>query len=85
MVIKVDISPEVQAQLVARAKAEGLTLEDYAEKLLQQAIETDSVSNGILSAEDLRAMLNAIGQGSESLPRVPTGAFSRESFYRDRP
>lgn len=85
MVIKVDISPEVQAHLAARAKAEGLTLEDYAEKLLLQGIGADSVPNGMLSTQDLHAMLSAIGQGSENLPRLPTTAFIRQSFYGDRP
>ena len=39
---------------------------------------------GGLSVGELHAMLDAIAEGSEKLPKVPTSAFTRESFYEDR-
>ena len=36
MIMKLELSPEVQAALSAQAQANGLSLETYAEKVLQE-------------------------------------------------
>jgi hypothetical protein len=84
MTIQVEISPEVEAQLVAEARAQGIPPEKVAERLLQEALATRPIPQGNLTVEELHAMLNAIAEGSDKLPRVPTSAFTRESFYEDR-
>ena len=84
MTIQVEISPEVEARLVAEARAQGIPPEKVAERLLQEALVTRSIPQGNLTVEELHAMLNAIAEGSDKLPRVPTSAFTRESFYEDR-
>ena len=71
-------------RLAAEAQAHGITLEVYAERLLREAIAPRAEPQGQLSVAELRAMLNAIAEGSEKLPKVPTSAFTRESFYEDR-
>jgi hypothetical protein len=84
MTIRIELSPEIEAQLVAGAHAHGLALEEYAESLLRDGIASHAGSQGKLSVEELHAMLDAIAEGSENLPKLPTTAFTRESFYEDR-
>ena len=84
MTIQVELSPEAEARLAAEAVLRGVALESYAGRLLQQALSTHPSGLGKLTPEQLRAMLKEIAAGSEALPRLPTSAFSRESFYEDR-
>ena len=37
------------------------------------------------SAGQVRRFLDALAEGSEKLPNLPTSAFSRESIYHDHP
>jgi hypothetical protein len=84
MTIQIELNPEVMERLVTEAEAEGVALEVYAERLLREAIATHAAPQGQLSVEELRTMLSAIAEGAEKLPKVPTAAFTRESFYEDR-
>ena len=84
MTIRVDLSPETEARLVAEARAQGLPLEKVAERLLKDALTERSPSRGEMSVEEFHRMLTAIAEGSERLPDLPTESFSRESFYEDR-
>jgi DNA-binding MurR/RpiR family transcriptional regulator len=84
MTIRIELTPEIEAQLVAGAEARGLAPEEYAENLLRDAIASCGESQGNLSVEQLHTMLDAIAEGSDTLPRLPTTAFTRESFYEDR-
>lgn len=81
MTIKVELKPETEAWLVAAAQARGLSVEEYAESLLREALTLQSEGSGQLSAEDVRGMLEAIAEGSDKLPKLSTTAFTRESFY----
>ena len=83
MTIKVDLSPETEARLVAQARAQGLPLETVAERLLRQALTQPPLSRGQLSDSEFHQMLRAISEGSETLPDLRTETFSRESFYED--
>jgi hypothetical protein len=83
MTIKVELKPETEAWLVAAAQTHGLSVEEYAESLLRDALALQSGGSGQLSVEDVRGMLEAIAEGSDKLPKLPTSAFTRESFYED--
>ncbi len=83
MTIKVELRPETEAWLVAAAQAHGLSVEEYAESLLREALTLQSEGSGQLSVADVRGMLEAIAEGSDKLPKLPTTAFTRESFYED--
>jgi hypothetical protein len=84
MTIRFDLSPEMEARLIAEARALRLPLEKVAEKLLEEALTGRSSSQGQMSVEDFHRMLGAMTEGSEGLPELPTESFSRESFYEDR-
>jgi hypothetical protein len=84
MTIQIELDPEIMERLAAEAEAQGVALKEYAERLLREAIAARSEPQGQLSVEELHTMLNAIAEGSDKLPTVPTSAFTRESFYEDR-
>lgn len=84
MTIHVELRPEIAAQLAAEASAQGLPLEEVAERLLQEALASRSVLRETLSVDRFHAMLRSLASGSEALPNLPTETFTRESFYEGR-
>ena len=84
MTLHFDLTPEMEARLVAEARAQGLPLEEVAERLLREALRDLLPAREQMSAEDFHRMLGAITEGSERLPDLPTESFSRESFHEDR-
>ena len=82
MRIQPQLSSNLMECLSAEAKARGVRLEDYAETLQREAIATRTTPLEHLSLVELHGMLTAIAEGTEKLPKVPTSAFTRESFYR---
>jgi hypothetical protein len=51
MTIQVELNAEIEAQLVAEARVQGMLLEKVAERLLQQALASRSVPQGNLTLE----------------------------------
>ena len=84
MTIKVELNPEIEAWLAAGARASGVSIEKFAENVLHEALAQNARPSGQMSPEELKAMLKAIAEGSERLPRVSISEFTRESFYEDR-
>ena len=84
MTIRLELNPETEARLKAEAQAKGLPLEKVAEQLLKEALAGRTLSHGHMSVEEFHRMLDAMAEGSEKLPDLPTESFSRESFYEDR-
>lgn len=83
MTIQVELNPEMEERLAARARAEGLPLERAAARLLEEAIFSRFAASSNLTLGDFHAMLASMAEGSERLPNLPTGSFTRESFYQD--
>jgi hypothetical protein len=84
MTIKVELDPELEARLEAEARAQGLSSEEVAKRILDEALASRITPKGNLTVKELHEMLHAIAEGSENLPDIPTSAFARESFYEDR-
>ncbi len=84
MTIQVELSPESEARLAADAQARGVAMEKYAGSLLEEALASPVSRSGKLTIEKFHAMLDALAEGSERLPNLPTESFTRESFYEDR-
>ena len=78
-----DLSPDVEARLIAEARAQGLPLEQVAVRLLKEALAHRSPFPEKMSVEDFHRMLGAMAEGAETLQDVSTESFSRESFYED--
>jgi hypothetical protein len=85
MTIRLELSPETEVRLKAEAQAKGLPMEKLAEELLKEALTGRATSPGQLGVEEFHRLLDAMAQGSERLPDLPTESFTRESFYEDRP
>jgi hypothetical protein len=84
MTIRVEPNPETEARLNAEARAKGLPVETVAEQLLKDALTGRTSPRGQMSVEEFHRMLDAMAEGSERLPDLPTESFSRASFYEDR-
>ena len=84
MTIQIDLNPEIEARLVAEASARGLAVEEYARKLLGEALHVPSSGRrGHLTPEEAEEMLRRMAEGSENLPVLPDEAFTRESIYEE--
>jgi hypothetical protein len=82
--IQVKLTPELETRLAAEAEARGLPLEEVAVIVLREALAGDFAPTPSLRAEDFHSMLKALAEGSERLPVLSTGTFTRDSFYEDR-
>jgi hypothetical protein len=85
MTILVELDPETEARLKAQAVRRGIAPERFAGEFLRDNLPTYATGTGRLTREELRVMTRELQEGSENLPKLPTSAFSRESFYEGRP
>ena len=84
MTIQVELNPEVEARLAAKARAEGMPLERAAARILEEAMVSRFTTSSNLTIGDIHTMLASMSEGTECLPKLPTGRFTRERFYEDR-
>jgi hypothetical protein len=64
-----------------------------AEEVIERALETLQQGGGSSaphgrtrpSLDQLRCSLDALAEGSDKIPALPTSAFSRENIYQDHP
>jgi hypothetical protein len=93
--IQIDLKPEVEAQLIAEAQAQGVEPSVYAGGLIERAylhmdrlptddLRTDTAPRLSRKPGDVRAWLDSLTQFSDRIPQLPDEAFTRESFYQDR-
>lgn len=76
MTVTIDLPPEIEANLLAKAQAEGVPLPEYVTNLLRRHGE-------FLSPEERAA---AWVESAKNLPRTPVlsdYAMSREGIYSD--
>ena len=81
MTINVQLPPQIEANLLSRARAQGMTLDAYIQLVIEGVATGQSLP--VLSAEDFEAALDELAAGSERLPILSPDAFSREGIYRD--
>jgi hypothetical protein len=85
MTIQIELTPETEARLTAEAQVKGIPIEEHVSKLLQSGLIPPPAPSGKMTVEEAHKMLDEMAAGSENLPKLPTSAFSRESFYEGRP
>jgi plasmid stability protein len=83
LTIRVELNPETEARLAIKARAQGLSLEKAAARILEEAMAPDFEASNHLAVSEFHAMLALLAEGSEGLPNLPTESFTRESFYED--
>jgi hypothetical protein len=86
--MNVKLTPHSE-QLLREYLARGTyhTPEEVIEHALESLDETERPSQPAARAnqEQFRAFLDALTEGSENIPTLPSSAFSRESIYQDHP
>ena len=80
MQITVTIPDEVAAQ----AQARGISVEVYVQSLVEEAGRKSLSFHPPRTPEQIEAFFEAMAEGSQKLPPLPTESFTRESFYMDR-
>ena len=81
MAVRLELRPDVQANLVAQARARGVPLDTYLQGVIEDLARTKAAPPA--SLQHLRATLDALAEMGGGLPHLPSSAFSRESIYRD--
>jgi hypothetical protein len=82
MTLTIEIKPEVEAALAARAESQGVDVASYAASLVEEAVAPD-LPRPKRSPEEVRAWLDRIAKYSDRIPDMPGETFSREMIYRD--
>ena len=83
MTLQIELDPEMEARLAAEATQRGMALEQYAGKLLREALPPLR-RPGRLSPGDAEALSERLSRGSDHLPILPPEVNNRESYYEDR-
>jgi hypothetical protein len=82
--MKIELKPEIEAQLVAEAQAKGIAPPVYAASVIERAFSASGTQRRPRNADEIRAWLDSLTQFSDKIPQLPDEAFTRESFYQDR-
>jgi len=80
--ITLQLTPEVEASLQARAAEQGMTLRDYVQSVIEQLAAAERRPR--VSLDELEAMLDEMAEDSGELPVLPARAYTRESIYEGR-
>ena len=81
MTIQVELNAEMETQLAAEARARGMALEQYAQRLLEEAISSRTQGGSRASQEEFRAFLDALANKAPDVPQLRSEKFSRETIY----
>lgn len=81
MTVKLELKPEVEANLAAQARARGVPLDAYLQSVIEDLAGTESARPA--SLQELQATLDALAEMGKGLPHLPSSAFDRESIYQD--
>ena len=90
MTVTLELSPEVEAGLLAQAQAEGLNVSDYVQNLVRERISTRAAGASLpayeLPPEEWVRQFEAWtrSHAGRNLPVLSDEAMSRESIYADR-
>ena len=82
MTLTIELPSDIEAGLVAQARAHGLELPQYVEHLLREQVPPRSGS--ALSPAERAAAWRESTHGLPHTPPLSDDAISRESIYRER-
>lgn len=81
MTIKLELDPDIEERLAAEAQAQGLGLEEYAQRLLQEAIRLTRRRRSRASQQEFRGFLDALASKPPNVPQLRAETFTREMIY----
>jgi hypothetical protein len=76
MTVTIELPPEIEASVLAKAQAEGIPLTQYVTNLLRR-------HSGFMSPEERSAAWIEAAKGLPHTPPLSDEAISRESMYSD--
>jgi hypothetical protein len=79
--IQLELNPEMAARLATEAEACGMALEEYAQRLLQEAIDSMPRRRSRASQEEFRCFMDALASKAPNVPELRAETFSREMIY----
>ena len=82
MTVTLHLAPEVEAELVAQARASGMTVEEYLLSVVEGAVLKPAQIG--LSAEERAAAFEAWSAAHRPTPPLSDYAVSREGIYESR-
>ncbi len=82
MTITVELNSAVEERLRQEARRRGLETGALIKRLIEDALIAPVAENG--TDEAWEADMQALSEGCEQLPVLPSEAFSRESLYDER-
>jgi hypothetical protein len=81
MTVRLELKPDIEANLAAQARARGVPLDAYLQGVIEDLARPEAAHPA--SLQDLEATLDALAEMGRDLPHLPPSALSRESIYRD--
>jgi hypothetical protein len=78
------ITITIPDDLAGQAEARGLSVEAYVQRLVDEAGRKSLPPDRPRTRQQIEVFFEAMAQGSQKLPLLPTESFTRESFYQDR-
>jgi len=81
--MKIELKPEIEAQLVAAAQAKGVEPSVYAGSMIERAFLENPAPRSPRDPREVRAWLDSLTQFSDKIPQLLDQAFTRESFYQE--
>jgi hypothetical protein len=80
----VTLKPDLEEELAARAKAEGLSTEEFVNRELEKLVATQPQPSELSPQERARLLREWIENHSVGGPPLSDYAVSRESIYKER-
>jgi post-segregation antitoxin (ccd killing protein) len=83
MTVTIQLPSDIEAELIAQARAQGLDLSEYVEHVLREQVPSRGASSALSPAERADAWREST-RGLPHTPPLSDDAISRESIYGDR-
>jgi hypothetical protein len=80
----VTLKPDLEEELAALAKAEGLTTEEFVNRVLEKLVASQPPQEELTPRERARLLREWIDNHSVGGPPLSDYAVSRESIYKER-
>jgi hypothetical protein len=83
MTLTIELLPEVEADMLAQAEAEGMSVGEYVQHLLSGQVSARSVASKQSPEEWIRRFEAWVASHSRTTVVLPDAAMEREAIYGD--
>jgi hypothetical protein len=82
MTVRLELRPEIEANLAAQARARGVTLDVYLQNVVEDLARSESERE--VGVKRITVALDKLAELGRDTPELPDSALTRESIYKDR-